>query len=118
MNAAATATTAAVRSARTIALVAVLGAAAALGLVFGAALNERSPNGETTNGYPPGWRGGAAIPVSRVAAQSFSLDALDAVRIARGDAAAPASGVDEIDYFKRHPQLTGPKPARIPANVE
>ena len=115
MNAA---TTAAVGSARMIALAAVLGAAAVLGLAVGTALNERSPEGGTINGYPPGWQGGAAIPVSRVAAQSFSLDALDAVRVTRGDAAAPAAAVDESDYFMRHPQLTGPKATRIPANVE
>ena len=46
-------------SIRTAAVIAVLVAAAALGLVVGSALNGL---GATNVGYPAGWAGGAAVP--------------------------------------------------------
>lgn len=53
--------------AATVALVLI--AAAALGLVFGTALNERAT---TTFGYPEGWAGGAAAPAAAVDAAAQS----------------------------------------------
>lgn len=123
MNPATTTTpaTAAIGPARVIVLVSVLGLAGVVGLAAGTALNERSAESEaaqTINGYPPGWHGGAAIPASRTATSTFSVEALDAVRATRGDVMAPATEVEESDYFQRHPQLTGGKATRIPANAE
>lgn len=117
-TAAASPATAAIGSARVIVLVSVLGLAGVVGLAAGTALNERSAQGQTINGYPPGWHGGAAVPVNRAATSTFSIEALDAVRATRGDAAAPATRAEESDYFQRHPQLTGPSRTRIPANAE
>jgi hypothetical protein len=101
MNAA----TAVATSVRIAVLAAVLGAAAILGLAFGTALDGRTTENRTINGYPPGWYGGAAIPVAQSA--RFSLEALDAVRITRGDPAvapaAPASD-DVHDVFLNHPE--------------
>ena len=70
--------------ARIAALAVVLVAAAVLGLAVGTALNERSDEAQTVNGYPPGWQGGAAIPLSR--------------------AAAPTSD-GAIDWFRLHPEF-------------
>jgi hypothetical protein len=117
-TAAANPATAAFGPARVIVLVSVLGLAGVVGLAAGAALNERSAESQTINGYPPGWHGGAAIPASRTATSIFSVEALDAVRATRGDAMAPATEVEQSDHFQRHPQLTGPKATRIPANAE
>jgi hypothetical protein len=103
MNAA----TAAATSVRIAVLAAVLGAAAILGLAFGSALDGRTAEVGTVNGYPPGWQGVAPIPVAQHA--RFSLEALDAVRVARGDPAAPATepvpATDDVsDIFLRHPE--------------
>jgi hypothetical protein len=93
---------AAATSLRIAVLAAVLGAAAILGLAFGTALNDRTAESRTVNGYPPGWQGVAPIPVSQNS--RFSLQALDAVRITRGDPAAPASDDTERDRFLDHPE--------------
>lgn len=85
---------------RAIGLAIVIVLAATVGLMVGNALQGRA----TTNaGYPAGWQGGAAIPLSRTADTSFSLDAIGAVQAARGDAAAPARP-DYADYALRHAQ--------------
>ena len=81
--------------ARTGLVAIVLVLAIVAGLAVGNAINGR---GDTLNGYPAGWRGGAAVPVSRVADTSFSLDAVEQLQAIRGDAAAPAF----IDYALRH----------------
>ena len=124
MNPAAAATTqatAAMGPARVIVLVSVLGLAGIVGLAAGTALNERSTESQasqTINGYPPGWHGTAAIPASQTATSTFSVEALDAVRATRGDVMAPATQVEESDYFQRHPQTSGGKATRIPSNAE
>lgn len=88
---------------RAVGLVIVLVLAATVGLMVGNALQGRA----TTNaGYPEGWQGGAAVPLSRTADASFSLDAIKAVQAARGDAAAPATP-DYVDYGQRHLQAKG-----------
>ena len=68
------------------------------GLAVGNAINGRGDGGTLNAGYPAGWQGGAAVPVSRVADTSFSLDAVQELQAIRGDAAAPAF----IDYGLRH----------------
>jgi hypothetical protein len=80
---------------RAVGLALVIVIAAALGLMFGNAIQGRT----TTNaGYPDGWQGGAAVPVSRAADSAFSLAAIDAVQRARGDSQQP----DYVDYGQRH----------------
>jgi len=87
--------------ARTGALVLVIAVAAALGLVVGDAIRDR--DGSTLNaGYPAGWAGGAAVPVSRTANVSFSLDAISAVAAIR-DTATSVAAEDYPDYPLRHP---------------
>jgi hypothetical protein len=54
---------------RTAAVVAVLVAAAVLGLVVGSALNDRDA---TNLGYPAGWAGGAAVPGPALDAAALS----------------------------------------------
>jgi hypothetical protein len=81
--------------ARTGLVAIVLVLAIVAGLAVGNAINGR---GGTLNGYPAGWRGGAAVPVSRVADTSFSLDAVRDIQALRNDAAAPAF----LDYALRH----------------
>jgi hypothetical protein len=54
---------------RTAAVVAVLVAAAVLGLVVGSALNDRDA---TNLGYPDGWAGGAAVPGPALDAAALS----------------------------------------------
>lgn len=94
--------------ARTGLVAVVLVLAIAAGLAVGNAINGR---GGTLNGYPAGWQGGAAVPVSRVADTSFSLDAVRDIQALRNDAAAPAF----IDYGLRH----GLVPRRAaPAHVD
>ncbi len=74
------------QAARATVVVIVLGLAAAFGLVVGNAIQS----GPSTNaGYPAGYQGGAAVPASKVASATFSLEALEALRAARGDDAAP-----------------------------
>lgn len=85
---------------RAVGLAIVIVLAATVGLMVGNALQGR---GTTNAGYPEGWQGGAAVPLSRTADTSFSLDAISAVQAARGDAAAPATP-DYIDYAQRHQQ--------------
>jgi hypothetical protein len=86
---------------RAFGLAVVIVLAATVGLMVGNALQGR---GTTNAGYPEGWQGGAAVPLSRTADSSFSLDAIGAVQAARGDAAA-ASKPDYLDYAQRHPQV-------------
>jgi hypothetical protein len=86
---------------RAFGLAVVIVLAATVGLMVGNALQGR---GTTNAGYPEGWQGGAAVPLSRTADSSFSLDAIGAVQAARGDAAAAAKP-DYLDYAQRHPQV-------------
>ena len=92
-------------AARAAVLAAVIALAATVGLMVGNALQGR---GSTNAGYPEGWAGGAAVPVSRTADASFSLDAIGAVQAARGDAAAAATP-DYVDYAQRHLQAKADK---------
>ena len=57
---------------RAFGLAVVIVLAAVVGLMVGNALQGR---GATNAGYPEGWQGGAAVPLSRTADTSFSLDA-------------------------------------------
>jgi hypothetical protein len=85
---------------RAFGLAVVIVLAAAVGLMVGNALQGLS----TTNaGYPEGWQGGAAVPLSRTADTTFSLDAIGAVQAARGDAAT-AARPNYVDYAQRHLQ--------------
>jgi hypothetical protein len=99
---------------RTMGVALVLAAAIAAGLVVGNALDAR----QSAAGYPIGWQPGPGAPLARSADASFSIDALDAVRVARGDTAtlqAPAEQI-ESDYHDRHPEIT--RSTRIPDFVE
>jgi hypothetical protein len=121
-------------SARIVALAAILVLAAALGLAVGTMINERAGEGRTVSGYPTGWQGGAAAPISRVATAAFSTEALDALRVTRGDVSEATAAGEESDYFQRHagtqkaraeesdyhqrhPELTE-LPTRIPPGIE
>jgi hypothetical protein len=88
-------------AARAAALAIVLALAAASGIIVGNALNARgnSDAGPNISAFVPGNPGGTVI--SRTAATSFSLDAIEAVQAARGDAAAAADD-DYVDYGLRH----------------
>jgi hypothetical protein len=88
--------------ARTGVLALVIALAAALGLVVGDAIRDR--DGSTLNaGYPAGWAGGAAVPVSRTASASFSLDAISAVAAIRDTSASTAVAAEDYpDYPLRH----------------
>lgn len=97
-------------AARAVGLAIVIALAATVGLMVGNALQGR---GTTNAGYPEGWSGGAAIPLSRTAEADFSLDAIGAVQAARGDAAAPARP-DYADYGQRHLQVTTDESADQP----
>lgn len=90
--------------ARIVALAAILVLAAVLGLAVGTMINERAGEGQAVAGYPPGWQGGAAAPVARVATAAFSAEALDALRVTRGDMTEPTAAGEESDYFQRHPE--------------
>jgi hypothetical protein len=93
---------------RIVGVTVILVLAAALGLAVGNAINERAGNASVTNaGYPAGWSGGAAVPVSQTAKAIFSMKALEALRVARGDVAelASAPAPAESDYHDRHPQF-------------
>ena len=91
--------------ARAGAVALVLAVAAALGIFVGDALRDR--DGSTLNaGYPAGWAGGAAMPVSRTADVSFSLDAVSALAAIRDSDASASTGAgaeDYPDYPLRHP---------------
>jgi hypothetical protein len=87
---------------RAIGLAVVIALAATVGLMVGNALQGVT---NTNAGYPEGWQGGAAAPLSRTADTSFSLDAIADVQAARGDAAAAAKP-DYVDYAQRHTQAT------------
>ena len=101
--------------ARIVALATVLAFAAAFGLAVGNVLNEQRGN-LTNAGYPEGWSGGAAAPVSRTATAVFSQSALEAVQAARGDSPDASADTEPSDYHQRHPEVT--RSTRIPANVE
>lgn len=84
--------------ARTGAVALVIAVAAALGLFAGDALRDR--DGSTLNA---GWAGGAAVPVSRTADASLSLDAIAAIAAIRDTSASAATAEDYPDYSLRHP---------------
>jgi uncharacterized iron-regulated membrane protein len=88
---------------RAVGLALVIALAAIFGLMFGNAV-QRQPS--TNAGYPQGWQGGAAAPLSRTADSAFSLDTIAAVQAARGDAQSP----DYVDYAQRHaaPEAAAP----------
>ena len=87
--------------ARTGVVALVIAVAAALGIFVGDALRDR--DGATLNaGYPAGWAGGAAVPVSRTADASFSLEAISAIASIRDTGAATAAAADYPDYALRH----------------
>ena len=80
---------------RAFGLAVVIVLAATVGLMVGNALQGLS----TTNaGYPEGWHGGAAVPLSRTADTTFSLDAIGAVQ---GDAFVGAPGAGR--FIRRGP---------------
>lgn len=89
--------------ARTGAVALVIAVAAALGIFVGDALRDRE--GSTLNaGYPAGWAGGAAVPISRTADVSFSLDAVSALAAIRNAGASTAEAAEDYpDYPLRHP---------------
>lgn len=98
---------------RTAGLAIVLAAAIATGLIVGALFEARQHNA----GYPIGWQPGPGAPVTRMADAAFSLEALDAVRAARGDVVVEQQA--ESDYHDRHPELTKSKGStRVPDFVE
>jgi len=103
--------------ARTGAAVFAIIVAAALGLFVGDAMRDR--DGSTLSaGYPAGWAGGAAVPVSRTADASLSLDAISALAAIRDDGAAPASGTQEYrDYALRHPVAPQAAPKTSPSGA-
>lgn len=104
--------------ARTSAVVIVIIVAAALGLLVGDALRDRDAS--TLNaGYPAGWSGGAAVPVSRTADASFSLDAISAIAAIRDSSAATAAAAaeDYPDYPLRHPAAPKQAPKTSPSGA-
>jgi len=128
-------TTAAGGFARIVALAAILVLAAVLGLAVGTLINDRAGEGQTVAGYPAGWQGGAAVPVGRIGTAAFSSEALDAVRVTRGDGSEATAAGEESDYFQRHaetqkaraeesdyhqrhPELTQLPATRIPPGIE
>ena len=105
--------------ARTGAVALVIAVAAALGIFVGDALRDR--DGSTLNaGYAAGWAGGAAVPVSRTADVSFSLDAVSALAAIRdsGTSAATGAAAEEYpDYPLRHPAAPQPAPKTSPSGA-
>ncbi len=103
--------------ARTSAVVIVIIVAAALGLLVGDALRDRDAS--TLNaGYPAGWSGGAAVPVSRTADASFSLDAISAIAAIRDSSAASAAAAEDYpDYPLRHPAAPKQAPKTSPSGA-
>jgi hypothetical protein len=102
--------------ARTGAVALVIAVAAALGLFVGDALRDR--DGSTLNaGYPAGWAGGAAVPVSRTADASFSLDAISALAAIRDTSAAPAAAEDYPDYALRRQAAPQAAPKTSPSGA-
>jgi hypothetical protein len=101
---------------RTGAVALVIAVAAALGLFVGDALRDR--DGSTLNaGYPAGWAGGAAVPVSRTADVSFSLDAISAIAAIRDTEASAAAAEDYADYALRHPAAPQQAPKTSPSGA-
>ena len=103
--------------ARTGAVALVIAVAAALGLFVGDALRDR--DGSTLNaGYPAGWAGGAAVPVSRTADASFSLDAIAALAAIRDTGASAAAAAEDYpDYSLRHPAAPQQAPITSPSGA-
>ena len=102
--------------ARTGAVALVIAVAAALGLFVGDALRDR--DGSTLNaGYPAGWAGGAAVPVSRTADAAFSLDAISAIAAIRDTGASAAAAEDYPDYPLRHPAAPKQAPKTSPSGA-
>lgn len=102
--------------ARTGAVALVIAVAAALGLFVGDALLDR--DGSTLNaGYPAGWAGGAAAPVSRTADASFSLDAVSDIAAIRDQSASTAAAEDYPDYPLRHPAAPQTAPRTSPSGA-
>ncbi|MDQ2690056.1 MAG: hypothetical protein M3Y29_07270 [Chloroflexota bacterium] len=89
--------------ARAVGLALILTAAAAVGILTGNLIQGRADNNA---GYPEGWQGGAAVPVSRTATAAFSLDAIADLQAARGD--APAETEEYVDYAQRHADVSAP----------
>ncbi|HSK93468.1 MAG TPA: hypothetical protein VLA76_05355 [Candidatus Angelobacter sp.] len=100
--------------ARTGAVALVIAAAAALGLFVGDAISD--PERSTLHGYPAGWAGGAAVPVSRTADKSFSLDAIAAVAATRDMRVSAPAAEEYLDYPLRH-RASQPEPARLPSDA-
>ena len=102
--------------ARTGAVALVIVVAAALGLFVGDAIRDRDSS--TLNaGYPVGWAGGAAVPVSRTADASFSLDGISALAAIRDTNASTAAAEDYPDYSLRHPAAPQQAPKTSPSGA-
>jgi len=102
--------------ARTGTVALVIAVAAALGIFVGDALRDR--DGATLNaGYPAGWAGGAAVPISRTADVSFSLDAVSALAAIRDTGASTAAAADYPDYPLRHPAAPKQAPKTSPSGA-
>lgn len=91
--------------ARTGAVALVIAIAAALGLFVGDALRDGTIDA------------GAAVPVSRTADASFSLDAIAALAAIRDTSAAAASAEDYPDYALRHPAAPQQAPQTSPSGA-
>ena len=93
-------------AARVIGLGLVLVLAAAFGILAGNLIQGRSA---TNFGYPAGWQGGAAVPVTRTADAAFSLDAVSQLQAIRDTGAADAAPVDDegVELRKRDPDAPG-----------
>jgi len=92
--------------ARTGAVALVIAVAAALGLFVGDALRD----GSTLTA------GGAAVPVSRTADASFSLEAISALAAIR-DSAPAGAAEDYPDYQLRHPAAPQQEPKTSPSGA-
>lgn len=96
-------------SARIVIAALVLATAVVLGLIVGNAIGQRDDGSQTNLGYPPGWHGGAAVPVSRTAEASFSVEAVEQLNAIRAnDSIGTATSADDAsDYGLRHPSSAG-----------
>jgi hypothetical protein len=89
--------------ARTSAVVLVIIVAATLGLFVGDALRDRGA--------------GAAVPISRTADASFSLEAIAALAAIRDTGPAAAVAEDYADYPLRHPAAPRQAPPTSPSGA-
>lgn len=90
--------------ARTGAVALVIALAAALGLFVGDALRDEGASG-------------AAVPVSRTADTSFSLEAISALAAIRDTGASATAADDYPDYAVRHPAAAQPAPKTSPSGA-